>query len=316
MLDFETPVDIGNRALQHVGARRITAFTDNSTNAAEIEFCYDKLRRAELRRNTWRFAIRKAFLRPLDTDTTLLAPAAYVGATAYSAGAVVSYANTYWEALKATTGETPGTGSSWEIYSGPLTIQPYDANTSYVSGELVLEGGLVYRSLISSNVDTPPTSNWLSLGAVSTALNILYPLGAGPLSQTETRNVFRLPNGFLKLAPQDPKAGSSSFLGAPSNLQYDDYDLEGDYIVARTTDTMRLRFIADVTLVPSFDPMFCEGLGARIGLEVCERLTQSTDKLATIGQAYNKFMSEARIINAIETGAVEPPLDDYLSCRF
>lgn len=315
MSDFELPIDIANRALQHVGATRVTSLTADSKAASEVNFCYDKLRRAELRRNTWRFAIRKAFLRPIDTTTTLLAPLAYSAVTAYAAGAVVASGGNYWEAQATTTGETPGTGVAWEVYFGPLTIQPYDATTAYLSGELVLSGGLVYRSLVSSNVDVPPTSKWLSLGAASATLNILYPLGAGPLSQSETRNIFRLPNGFLKLAPQDPKAGSTSYLGAPGNLQYADYDLEGDYIVARTTDNMRLRFIADVTLVPAMDPMFCEGLGARVGLEVCETLTQSSDKLATIGQAYNKFMSEARIVNAIETGAVEPPLDDYLACR-
>jgi hypothetical protein len=63
------------------------------------------------------------------------------------------------------------------------------------------------------------------------------------------------------------------------------------------------------------DDMFCEGLGARIGLAVCEPLTQSTAKTNTIAQEYQKFMSEARAVNGIETGAVEPPLDDYIACR-
>jgi hypothetical protein len=56
-------------------------------------------------------------------------------------------------------------------------------------------------------------------------------------------------------------------------------------------------------------------LGARIGLEVCERLTQSTAKLSNIGAAYKVFMTEARTVNGIETGAEEPPEDDWLTCR-
>jgi hypothetical protein len=63
------------------------------------------------------------------------------------------------------------------------------------------------------------------------------------------------------------------------------------------------------------DPMFCEGLGARIGLEICEPLTQSDSKLGTISQIYKTFMSDARNVNGIETGSVEPPLDDYITCR-
>jgi hypothetical protein len=54
------------------------------------------------------------------------------------------------------------------------------------------------------------------------------------------------------------------------------------------------------------DPMFCEGLGARIGLEICEPLTQSDSKLSTISQIYKTFMGEARAINGIEQGPVEP----------
>jgi hypothetical protein len=63
------------------------------------------------------------------------------------------------------------------------------------------------------------------------------------------------------------------------------------------------------------DPMFCEGLAARIGLEICEEVTQSGEKLKTIASEYKLFMSEAREINGIEVGPVESPEDDYIVCR-
>ena len=63
------------------------------------------------------------------------------------------------------------------------------------------------------------------------------------------------------------------------------------------------------------DPMFCEGLGARIALEIAEDLTQSDAKLQAIGAMYKEFMTEARVVNGIETGATEPPLDDWIACR-
>jgi hypothetical protein len=107
----------------------------------------------------------------------------------------------------------------------------------------------------------------------------------------------------------------ASYLGSPSGLPYDDWIFEGDFITTTDSPVIILRFVADIQDVSLMDPMFCEGLGARIGLEICEPLTQSDSKLGTISQIYKTFMGEARAINGIETGTVEPPLDDYISCR-
>ena len=50
MAAFQTPTDIGNRALQHIGQRQIGAlgFSENSKNASEISFAYPKLRRSAM----------------------------------------------------------------------------------------------------------------------------------------------------------------------------------------------------------------------------------------------------------------------------
>src|SRR4051812_5428279 len=93
MVAFLSPVDIANRALQHCGASRIDVgqgFAEDSKNASETAFCYDKLRRAELRRNLWRFATKRAIIRAIDADTMILAPAMWVESTTYFVGSVVS----------------------------------------------------------------------------------------------------------------------------------------------------------------------------------------------------------------------------------
>src|SRR5260221_527018 len=93
MTAFQTPADIGNRALQHCGATRMDAvlgFNDGSRGAAEVSSCYDKLRRAELRRNLWTCAIRPTILRAIDTNTLLLSPALWVSATTYFANSIVA----------------------------------------------------------------------------------------------------------------------------------------------------------------------------------------------------------------------------------
>jgi len=87
--EFSTAIDIANRACQHMGARRIVAFTDDSVQAVEIGGCYDQLRRAELERNVWVFATRRVILRPLDTNTMLLTPEQWSSTKNYFNGAIV-----------------------------------------------------------------------------------------------------------------------------------------------------------------------------------------------------------------------------------
>src|SRR5882672_2741283 len=98
MSDYKTPIDIANRALQHLGTIRIDTslgFSENSQRSDAISSCYDKLREAELRRNNWRFAIKKAVLRPFNFNTKLLAPSLYSSVFTYYQGSVVSDATGY-----------------------------------------------------------------------------------------------------------------------------------------------------------------------------------------------------------------------------
>ena len=129
------------------------------------------------------------------------------------------------------------------------------------------------------------------------------------------KNAFMLPNGYLREAPQDPKRGSVSFLGAPTGRMYEDWIIDGQYLISNSSDPIKLRFVADVQQVAKMDDMFCEGLAARIGLEVVETLTQSGAKKQQIEADYGKFMMEARMVNGIEEDSVEPPEDDFITCR-
>jgi hypothetical protein len=222
--------------------------------------------------------------------------------------------------------------------------------TTYSTGQHVYNpvDGLIYSSIGNGNLNHDPASDngvhwsntgvlcpwttvfvggtgdikWREIGGAEfpagvglTTLNIFYPLGSGPSSQPATRNVYRLPAGYLRDAPQDPKAGVTSGLGAPTNSAENDWEFEADYIVTRCNGVIILRFVADVQDVRKMKTMFCEGLAARIGMEVCEPLNQSSAKVSLIAQFYAKMMGEARTVNAIEAGWEDPPLDDFLACR-
>lgn len=522
-MSFANPVDIANRACQHIGVPRIADFTEDSLQAGEMSFVYDKLRRAELRRNVWQFATRKACLRPIDAGTMFLTPQLWSSTITYGFGAIVTDVSGFiWQSkAQDNLNNAPGNSFAWDAYFGPLTVEPFDTTgvTGYFAGELVYEtpgdgtylvylslqngnsqdprapsqwkqnttysndtvvvdypdwaigttyaagntvnylgsnyislaagnagnepdisptkwvlvpaiiapqyynstatyaqnnwvtylginyvslqnnnlgntpsssptfwiaqqaatyyvslidfnlnndpslapalwasgttygagasvgasNGLIYTSVGAGNLGHDPTldiagtywtntgvlnpwttvnnfgkanTQWLQLlSVVIKDMPIIYPLGAGPVFQTYSKNIYRLPANFLRRAPQDPKAGSVSFLGAPTGLMYDDWELEGNYIVTREVYPIVLRFVADVVDVTQFDDMFCEGLGARMGMETCERLTQSTAKMSGISAMYRQFMTEARMVNGIETGPTEPPEDSYITCR-
>ena len=475
-------LDIANRALFHLGAVRIVSITENTKNNATMSFLYDKLRAAELRRNVWRFATRRAPIRPATPTTLLIAPNAWSSTQLYLPGAIVADTNgVLWQStLAENLNNQPGQSAAWDQYFGPMTadifsqISNYTAwssLTSYVTGNQVSYQGVAYQanqnnlnqipsapsspywfpititqnagyyageivylpaaesagygtagyvafmSLVNGNTDipsvptpwnstvqytadqtvaylgsqwrsllpinlnqtpaTPPALwlaattyaagnqvtgsdfyiyqsigngnignnpaenafpslwtntgvlaawsstptlfpadvNWLPLQVVLTNLTFVYPIGSGPATDTATRNVFRLPAAFLREAPQDPKRGSTSYLGTPSGLMYTDWEYEGNFLVSRDAQPIVLRFVADIYQVSQFDDMFCEGLAARMAFEGCEDITQSIGKQNACGQAYNKFMGEARTVNGIETGPTEPPVDDYITCR-
>lgn len=423
-MPFLDSLDVANRALQHCGVDYIASVTEDSKANRETSFAYDKVRRAELQRNTWRFAIKKAVLRAIDTTTMRLVPALYDATKTYLPGAVVKDSNgQYWISHRPDNiNNTPGDTDVWDMYFGPLSVSLYSSTQAYFAGEIVYKLSAtagayqVYMSLQNANSDDPATATawaatttyksddvvsysgsqwrsllpvnlnitpadgpaafdvgatysigqtttasdnfiyssvgsgnighdpttdagvhwtntgvatgwsrvptlvassikWLPLTATLSNLTFTYPIASGPSSQCMTRNVYRLPAGYLRTAGQMPKAGAISYLGAPSGLAYTDWEYDGDFIVSADVGPIVFRFVADVTKVSAMDDMFCEGLACRVAEAVCEPLTQSSGKLSSIASEYVKFMGEARTVNAIEEGWEDPPTDDYLACR-
>src|ERR1700741_759097 len=98
-------VDIANRALQKCGVpptNRIASFTEDSKEAAEISQCYDTLRRAELRRNFWSFAIKRTVGRSITSTDKSITPPTYSGATSYDLNDIVISSGAYYISLAAT----------------------------------------------------------------------------------------------------------------------------------------------------------------------------------------------------------------------
>lgn len=64
---MSSPVEICNRALQKLGAKRITSFDQDSPNARSCAVAYEKLKKALLRKHPWVFASTRVAL-PADTQ--------------------------------------------------------------------------------------------------------------------------------------------------------------------------------------------------------------------------------------------------------
>lgn len=176
MAEFKTAADIGNRALQHLGQRQMNSalgFNEVSKNAAEISFAYGKLRQTELRRNAWRFAIRRQILRAIDQNTLSLTPTLFVSSTTYARGSIVAdqNGNPWISTQNNNSGNDPLASTGfWDPYFGPLSVPLYDPQDGYYAGELVYttpgDGTYnVYLSLVSGNTLDPSLPNLWETGS-------------------------------------------------------------------------------------------------------------------------------------------------------
>lgn len=357
-----TETQVANRGLQRIGAGRIVdgaLWTEDSKNASEIRDCYDMLRRSELRRNVWRYAIRTEVLRKMTATTKVIFYPEWDARVDYDLNDRVKRDSRTWIGVGFGINHDPAlrTYDYWNTYFGSDTCDVYSATATYSTGEQVYVGDVGYISIVDENKGNAVTdiAYWLPIGIADWEQWKIYAIGkrvlyngvtyvslvndnqnfapdANPSQWAVTGsqllrsaafivptslglNIFRLPCGFMRTAPQAPKQGSYTPLGAPAGLPYSDFDYEGNYFRTSQGGPIPLRFCADIEDPNLMDPMFIDGLSCRLALETCETLTQSDKKLANIGGHYSKFMSEARIVNAIETGPTEPPEDSYIALR-
>lgn len=256
----------------------------------------------------------------------------WASSTTYWAGDVVLYPgngpSSVYLSLQNNNAQQPNVIAAWDatvLYSKGQTVTGSDTNVYQSLNDLnfavdpTTDGGVHWAlasTLTAAQPDSPQGQGWLKLGAATlSAIRILYPIGYGPSSDTHTKNVFPLPYGYLRKAPQDPKAGQLTWLGGPANNVANDWELENGYLLSDTVAPMLLRFGADVTAVSAMDPMFCELFAAGLALDVIEPATQAADKKQAVGQAYAYWGKEARTHNAIEVGPVTADEDEYISVR-
>ena len=133
MADYSLPIDILNRAAQHLKKPRFLAHNSNSQVANELDYAYDKVRQYELQRNLWVFATREAIVRAVRNDTMLIQPNLWVSTQAYATGDIVGWPQgTLWIANTPNTATAPGNAVQdangnlvWDSYFGPMTAERF-----------------------------------------------------------------------------------------------------------------------------------------------------------------------------------------------
>ncbi|MGD9878918.1 hypothetical protein [Reyranella sp.] len=203
---------------------------------------YDIVRETELTSHIWRTAKKRVFLRPIDTNSRILAPKQWEVNETYLPGAVVADENgDLWISWRADNyGNEPGATNAWDSYYGPMAVQQWSEDVSYNAGELVWKQGasagtfVVYLSLATSNTDTPDTATAWS-ATTTYGLNDRVSYGGNFWRSIISNN--------LNLTPAEPPNDYSD------SVEYDDGDTvvasDGFIYEATTNDTIGVDPIDD-----------------------------------------------------------------------
>lgn len=217
---FSAPVDIGNRALQRVGSPRMVAFADNTKEAAEVSFVYDKLRQSELERNQWRFAIRITALRPYTPDMKLLAFQNWSNATAYKfMDIVVSTVDTniYICSVGNTNNEPSVSPSFWTRYFGPDIATQFITNwlnsVTYNPGDQTVSPlGAGFVCKVANSGNNPDTDGGVHWTADPTVTSIQF---------NSTQNAYTAANAFGQVtsfyAGELTRIGATTYVSLANN---------------------------------------------------------------------------------------------------
>lgn len=335
---FFQPSDIANRALQHLGLPKISTLGDTNRGAIEMNLCYDKLRQWELEAHMWRFSARKTAIRPITSTTQVITFPAYSAGTTYQQTDVVNdtTANVgnngtalYISLVSSNTGNTPSSSpTKWQPYFGPDNLDTYSSSAVYYTGEMAYDsagsGSKFYMNTVDATTNqvphstNPPWSAAALTGATGVTLFIPYPITR--FTNAVTRSAYRLPSGFLRIAPQDPKIAGGYSEMVSAGMQASDFQLEGGYLLSSanplvTNGPLIFRFVADISDVTQMQPQFCELLALHMAYDCCETLTGKQNLKQALDGAYAQKMMLAHKTNLIQQGSTEPEENDLLLSR-
>lgn len=131
---------------------------------------------------------------------------------------------------------------------------------------------------------------------------------------------FTLPTDCLRIVfPNDPYLDwSVEGRKILTNSSQSPFGVTSPTVTTSTTAAVKLslRYIADITDVTQWDASFYSVLSLSMAADICEVLTNSTSKRASIRDEYKDAMAEARVADAFESLPQDPPDDDWWLVRY
>lgn len=282
-----TDVTLCNRALQKIGAQPITTLADENESARNCNRIYSDIVYSELRANNWNFATKRASLTCTVSITavTTASPAVF---TATSHGlSIGDYV--YITGLTWTTSGDPIPAGVYVVATASFTANAFSLTDE---GAVVASTGYTWSSGGTVNLATP----WGYTAA------------------------FALPSACLRVIELDNYFGLSEAIGSFGKTS-PDFRIEENRILTNSNGTLDIRYIEKITvtagtaITPDPDPLFQEALVCKIGIEICEALTEDNGKKNQLWQEYKLAISRAKQCDAIETPPESMEEDDWLNAR-
>lgn len=118
-------------------------------------------------------------------------------------------------------------------------------------------------------------------------------------------NSFTLPSDCLRVFEPYPEYNSMDI----------DYSVQGRKIYTNLDAPLNIRYIKKVVDPAQHDALFNEALACALAVELCEELTQSNTKKASLKEDFIFAIREARRANAFERRPQQPPTDSFITAR-
>lgn len=104
-------------------------------------------------------------------------------------------------------------------------------------------------------------------------------------------------------------SGRSRYYAAPG------WQVEGRLILTDEAAPLYVRYIKQVSDPTQFDAVFVDALACRLAFELCETITQSNSRKASLRDEYDYAIMQAKAIDAMENPPEPLPPDDWILAR-
>ena len=125
---------------------------------------------------------------------------------------------------------------------------------------------------------------------------------------------YQLPNDYLRLIEGGDLRTCADLTDYRNGIE-GLYSVEGGLLLTNLGAPLSIRYLADITDASLFDSAFVESFAARLALEACEAITESSSKKNDLVADYRYCIREASAANAFERASEAVADDTWIMSR-